>query len=117
MCFFNSGGVAGVVKAVNDANTANQQLAEAQRHNKAMEMNDRAKGQGMKRKNIKKLVVKLPHRALTNSDLLKYAKALKIPHFRGVFMRNELSRGGPVRYESGIINLDDKDGPGKNWVS
>ena len=37
---------------------------------------------------IKKLAVKLPHRALTVADLFKYATALKIPHFRGFFMRN-----------------------------
>ena len=61
--------------------------------------------------------MKLPHRALTNPDLLKYAKALKISYFRGFFMRNELSRRVPHQYESGIINLDDKDGPGTHWVA
>ena len=50
-------------------------------------------------------------------DLLKFAKAMKIPHFRGVFMRNELPKGGPLKYESAIVNLDDKDGPGTHWVA
>ena len=59
----------------------------------------------------------LTRRALTDSDLLKYGKALKIPHFRGVFMRNELSTRGPHRYESGIINVDDKNGPVTHWVA
>ena len=28
--------------------------------------------------------------ALTNFDIIRYVKLLDIPHFRGVFMRNEL---------------------------
>ena len=43
-----SGGVAGVVKAVNDANAAKQQLAEAQRHNKVMEKIPLGKGLHLK---------------------------------------------------------------------
>ena len=50
-------------------------------------------------------------------DLLKFAKAMKIPHFRGVYMRNELPKSGPLKYESAIVNLDDKDGPGTHWVA
>lgn len=42
---------------------------------------------------------------------------MKIPHFRGVFMRDELPKSGPRRCESGIINLDDKNGPGSHWVA
>lgn len=59
----------------------------------------------------------LPHRALTNIDLLKYAKIMKIPHFRGVFMRNDLPDSGPRNHESAIINLDDKNGHGTHWVA
>lgn len=61
--------------------------------------------------------MKLPRRALTDVDLLKYAKLLKIPHFRGVFMRNGLPHGGPRKFESAIVNLDDRDGPGTHWVA
>lgn len=61
--------------------------------------------------------MKLPRRALTDVDLSKYAKAMKIPHFRGVFMRNDLPESGPRKYESAIVNLDDKDGPGTHWVA
>ena len=32
-------------------------------------------------------------------------------------MRNELCTKGTHRYESCIINLDDKDGPGTHWVA
>lgn len=61
--------------------------------------------------------MKLPRRALTDADLLEYGLKLKIPHFRGVFMRNNLPKGGPHLIESAIINMDDKDGPGTHWVA
>ena len=32
-------------------------------------------------------------------------------------MRNSLPVKGPKRYESAIINLDDKEGPGTHWVA
>ena len=61
--------------------------------------------------------MKLPHRALSNFDLLKYAKKLKIPYFRGVYMRNALPKRGPLKRESAIVNLDNKEGPGTHWVA
>ena len=42
---------------------------------------------------------------------------MEIPHFRGVYMRNDLPKSGPLKYESAIVNLDDKDGPGTHWVA
>lgn len=42
---------------------------------------------------------------------------MEIPHFRGVFMRNGLSKRGPFKHESAIINLDDNDGSGTHWVA
>ena len=66
---------------------------------------------------VKKLIVKLPHRILTDIDLLKFAKLLKIPHFQGVFMRNGLPEGGPYRKESANVNLDDQEGPGTHWCA
>lgn len=42
---------------------------------------------------------------------------MKIPKFRGVFMRNELPITGPYKCESAIINLDNKEGPGTHWVA
>lgn len=59
----------------------------------------------------------LPRRALTDNDLRKYAKIMKIPYFRGVFMRNALPKTGPKENETAIINLDDKNGPGTHWVA
>ena len=61
--------------------------------------------------------MKLPERALTDADILKYAKLLKISNFRGVFMRNALPASGPHFYESAIVNLDDASGPGTHWVA
>lgn len=63
---------------------------------------------------VKKLNRVPQNRPLTNIDLLKYAKG--IPHFRGVFMRNNL----PVKirnYECGIINLDSQSGKGTHWTA
>ena len=55
--------------------------------------------------------IKLPQRALTDVDILKYAKVLRIPNFRGVFMRNALPASGPRYCESAVVNLDDASGP------
>jgi hypothetical protein len=60
--------------------------------------------------------MKLPRRALTNVDLIKFAKKLRIPHFRGVYMQDAL----PVkirRNECGIVNLDISSGPGTHWTA
>ena len=61
--------------------------------------------------------MRLPRRVLTDLDLIKYAKILKIPYFHGVFMRNVLPTSGPRDCESAIVNLDDNDGPGTHWVA
>lgn len=58
----------------------------------------------------------MPSRALTNIDLRKYAKELKIPFFKGVFMRNSLPKH-VNRNECAIVNLDNIDGPGTHWVA
>lgn len=50
---------------------------------------------------------------LTNIDILNLTKNL--PHFRGVFMRNQLPKRCRTR-ECGVINLDNEDGPGTHWV-
>lgn len=59
----------------------------------------------------------IPHDyPLSNIELKKYARQLKIPYFRGVFMRNSLPE--KIRKnEKGIINLDGMDGPGTHWVA
>lgn len=42
---------------------------------------------------------------------------MNIPHFRGVFMRDEFANLKPYTYESGIVNLDDSSGPGTHWTA
>ncbi|XP_046587851.1 uncharacterized protein LOC124293002 [Neodiprion lecontei] len=75
------------------------------------------KKEGGKHKVRSPRVLQLPRRALTNWDLLKYAKIMKIPYFRGVFMRNEMPKTGPRKNETAVVNLDNKDGPGTHWIS
>lgn len=58
----------------------------------------------------------LPRHALTNIDILKYVKILKLPNFRGVFMRNKLPKK-IHKYETGIINLDGYNGEGTHWTA
>lgn len=61
--------------------------------------------------------MKLPNRALSDIDLIKYVKKLKIPHFRGIFMRDSMPSSSPWNNESAIINLDTLRGPGTHWVA
>lgn len=59
----------------------------------------------------------MPTGATTNVQLEQLAKRMHISFFRGVFMRNNLPISGVRRNESGIVNLDDVDGPGTHWVA
>ena len=59
--------------------------------------------------------IKIPNKALTNQDLLRYVRCLKIPFFRGVFMKDALP-SKIWKNETGIVNLDNSDGPGTHWV-
>ena len=59
--------------------------------------------------------VNLPNKPLTNFQLIDTVKELKIPHFRGVFMRNDLPRR-PLKRECGILNLDGVSGRGTHWI-
>ena len=65
----------------------------------------------------KKKTLILPNHPLSNVELMNYAKILEIPNFRGVFMRNALPSTNALQNESGIINLDDKNGSGTHWSS
>lgn len=59
----------------------------------------------------------IPIKPLSNFELLRYAKSLNIPHFRGVYMRDDLPSRGPRPIESGIVNLDSNRGTGTHWVA
>ena len=56
-----------------------------------------------------------PERGLTNLDLMRYASILRIPYFRGVFMRDELPKVAR-QIECGILNLNRSDEMGSHWV-
>lgn len=42
---------------------------------------------------------------------------MKIPYFRGCYMRNQLPKGGPWLRECAIVNLDEDMGSGTHWVA
>ena len=54
-------------------------------------------------------------RGLTNFDIDSYVKKLKIPNFRGVFMRDTLPKK-PKRVECSIVNLNKSNETGSHWV-
>ncbi len=52
---------------------------------------------------------------LTNFDLVRYIDILKVPHFRGVFMIDQLpSKPNPL--ECGIMNFNTHEQYGSHWV-
>ena len=53
---------------------------------------------------------------MTNIELEKRAKILKIKNFRGVFMRDELNKMKPNIQECGILNLNTSKEPGSHWT-
>ena len=60
--------------------------------------------------------VSIPNRALTNLDIIYFKEVLKIPNFRGVFMRDELPKK-PHNTECGIVNFNTSDQSGSHWVA
>jgi len=58
----------------------------------------------------------MPNEPLTNLEILDAVRKLKIPRFRGVFVRDNLPVE-PKRMECGILNLDDTSGNGTHWVA
>lgn len=47
---------------------------------------------------------------------MKYVANTRMPHFRGVYMRDKLPlKSKPI--ECGIVNLDDYKGAGTHWVA
>lgn len=58
----------------------------------------------------------LPNKPLSNFELIQTAENLKIPDFRGVFLRDTIPKK-PKRNECGILNLDTSGGSGTHWVA
>ena len=57
----------------------------------------------------------LPNKPLTNLEIISAAEKLRIPSFRGVFVRDNLPRN-PNKNECGILNLDRSLGEGTHWT-
>ena len=58
----------------------------------------------------------MPNKPLTNLEILDAVRKLKIPRFRGVFLRDNLPVE-PKRMECGVLNMDDMTGNGTHWVA
>ena len=54
-------------------------------------------------------------KGLSNFELVKYAKELKIPNFRGVFMRDTLPKKVKL-HECAIMNFNKSSQVGSHWV-
>ena len=65
--------------------------------------------------NLPTIRIKIQDKALTNFELLEYAQKLKIPDFRGVFMRDTLPTTS-WKNESGIVTFNTSKQPGSHWV-
>ena len=59
--------------------------------------------------------LELANKPLTNFEIIDAVEKLRIPRFRGVFVRNNLQYK-PKKNECGILNLDDASGEGTHWV-
>ena len=62
------------------------------------------------------LSLAIPYKPLRNIELFTYARELKIPHFKDVFMRDTLPRRSTNTVECGIVNLNTSNQPGSHWV-
>ena len=54
-------------------------------------------------------------RALTDIDLYRYARELKIDNFQGVYMRDNLPKVAHSK-ECGIVNFNTSEQSGSHWV-
>jgi len=58
----------------------------------------------------------MPKGFTSNVQLQQLANRMRIPYFRGIFMRTTLPRK-VRRNESGIVYLDNAEGPGTHWMA
>lgn len=56
------------------------------------------------------------NRPLSNHDIIKFAKEMQIPHFRGVFMRDSLPKKCK-RNECFVLNHDSTKNSGTHWTA
>jgi len=69
-----------------------------------------------KKKNIKE-TLRIPKGVTINVQLQQLTKRRRIPYFRCIFMRITLPTGGIRRNESSIVNLDNAEKLGTQWVA
>ena len=70
-------------------------------------------------KTSRKVIVRVPGRAMSNLDILYYVDKIQLPNFVGVYMRDTLpnkswNRNTP---QFGIMNLNKSNQPGVHWVA
>lgn len=59
----------------------------------------------------------IPMKALSQYDLMRYVNELKIPNFKGIYMRDALpKKSNKNKKECGILNLDSIKGSGTHWT-
>ena len=60
--------------------------------------------------------MRLPRKTLSDQELLRYVTRLKIPNFRRVCMRDELTGSRPLKNECGILNFETHLQKGSHWT-
>lgn len=60
--------------------------------------------------------MKIPVRALSQYDLMKYINKLEIKNFKEIYMRDTLPKNSSKGKECGIMNLDSIAGSGTHWT-
>ena len=60
--------------------------------------------------------MRLPRKTLSDQELLYFATKLKIPNFRRVCMRDELTGSRPLQNECGILNFETHVQKGSHWT-
>ena len=106
-----SGGTA-IYTAIKNARHQAAEEAEKKRHNEEMEKIAQSK----KTLSIWSGLKKYQIQPLSTLDIERLVKNLKISHFRGVFMKDELPKK-IYRVECGIINLEDSIQDGSHWTA
>jgi hypothetical protein len=59
---------------------------------------------------------RIPDKALSNIDINKYVKILKINNFRGCYMREEIKNLKSNNVECGVLNLNLSNESGSHWT-
>ena len=60
--------------------------------------------------------MRLPKKTLSDQELLHFVTKLKIPNFRRVCMRDELTGSRPLQNECGILNFETHTQKGSHWT-